>query len=539
MESPTDGTTVVVATTAGKLEGRWHDGVARFAGIPYAAETGGDNRFRPPQPHQGWSGVRSALEMAPVSPQNPSMMDLLFGGEPEPQSEDCLHLNVWTKEPVPDAGRPVMVWIHGGGFEMGSGSSPLYDGTGFAREGVVYVSVNYRLGSIGFLELGHLDAEFAGSGNVGLLDQIAALEWVRDNIAAFGGDPANVTIFGESAGAMSVSMLMSMPRARGLFHRAIAQSGAASAGRPPQHAQDDAEEFLTTAGIRSIEELQSVGIERLLAAHASISARRIGDPEGVIRRTGNPLGFLAFRPVADGREVPADPVAAIAGGSAAGVPLIVGTNAEEWRLFALASTPPRDDAQLHSRLSLVVDDPDHLLALYRAEHPGLGTGGLEGAVLTDVVFRAPAGRLADAHAAHAPVHQYLFSWASPAWGGQLGAAHAVELPFVFDLSHDPRLAVLIGSDAPRDLARAMHTSWVRFAIGKDPGGEDLGEWPTVGGSPRPVMVFAEERGVVHDPLAATLDYWLVGSRSERAADQGSTSPASTRRTASSQRDPSA
>ncbi|MCC6226895.1 MAG: carboxylesterase/lipase family protein [Microthrixaceae bacterium] len=508
METPADGTTLTVPTIPGRLEGVWRGGIARFAGIPFAADTGGGNRFRPPLPHPGWSGVRAAHDLAAVSPQNTSIMDALFGGEAEAQSEECLHLNIWTATPASDAGRPVMVWIHGGGFEMGSGSSPLYDGAAFASEGVVFVSINYRLGSVGFLELGHLDESFAGSGNLGLLDQIAALEWVRDNIAAFGGDPTNVTIFGESAGAMSVSLLMSMPRAKGLFHRAIAQSGAASAARSLSQAQADADEFLATAGIGSVQEATEVGIEKLLAAHASISMSRMGDPEGIIRRTGNPLAFLAFRPVADDREVPIDPLAVIRDGSAAGVPLICGTNAEEWRLFALIAGGPQDDEALRARFALIGDDPDHLLALYRAEHPGLSAAVLEGAALTDLVFRAPASRLVDAQSAHAPTHQYLFSWASPAWGGQIGAAHAVEIPFVFNATRDPRLSVLIGTEAPEDLAVAMHRSWVRFACGQDPGGADLGEWPARTEGPRPVMVFAEERGVVVDPLAATLNHWL-------------------------------
>lgn len=508
MTAPNDRDPLVVPTTAGAVEGHWHDGVARFAGIPFAADTIGDGRFRPPRPHPGWSDVRPAHDFGAVSPQNASIMDLLFGGEPEPQHENCLHLNVWTATPQPDAGRPVMVWIHGGGFEMGSGSSPLYDGTPFAREGVVFVSLNYRLGSVGFLDLGHLDSSLAGSGNVGLLDQVAGLEWVRDNISSFGGDPGNVTIFGESAGAMSVSLLLSMPRAKGLFHRAIAQSGAASAGRSPDQARDDTDEFLDTAGIGSVDELMGLGIERLLGAHGSISAKRISDPEDIIRRTGNPLAFLAFRPVADGIEVPLVPLDAIRAGASAGIPLVCGTNAEEWRLFALMTASPTDETALRARFELISDDPDHLLTLYRAEHPGISPGELEGAALTDLVFRAPASRLSDAQATHAPTYQYLFSWASPAWGGQIGAAHAVELPFVFDNSHDPRLSVLVGTEAPRDLARAMHRAWVRFAHTGDPGGDDLDAWPTVGAGPRPVQVFGEERGVVHDPLAATLDYWL-------------------------------
>jgi para-nitrobenzyl esterase len=199
-DTPADDTEVVVEAPAGALRGRWADGVARFAGIPFAAPPVGEQRFRPPAPAPDWEGVRDARHFGPISPQNPSLMDALFGGEAEQWDEDCLHLNVWTPSVETESPLPVMVWIHGGGFEMGSGSSPLYHGESFAHSGVVYVSINYRLGSLGFLELGHLDPGYAGSGNVGLLDQVAALRWVRDNVAAFGGDAGNVTVFGESAG---------------------------------------------------------------------------------------------------------------------------------------------------------------------------------------------------------------------------------------------------------------------------------------------------------------------------------------------------
>jgi len=434
-------------------------------------------------------------------------MDLLFGSEPETWAEDCLHLNVWTPAPDGSGARPVMVWIHGGGFEMGSGSSPLYDGVGFANRGVVLVSLNYRLGSVGFLELGHVDPSYAGSGNVGLLDQIAALEWVRDNIAAFGGDPSNVTVFGESAGAMSVSLLLSMPKASGLFHRAIAQSGAATAGKSLDQARFDTEEFMTTAQLPTIDALVSAPIEMLLSAHATIGAARMADPEGVIRRAGNPLAFLPFRPTADGVDVPLDPMAAISAGSAAGVPLIVGTNAEEWNLFALMTTPAQDDADLAQRVGLVAPDPDAVLAAYRAEHPDFGPKQLESAVLTDVVFRVPAARMSDAQRPHAPVFEYLFSWGSPAWGGQIGASHAVEIPFVFDVTKDPRLAVFVGDAPPAELASAMHGAWIAFATDGQPGGGGLPEWPAITENDRATMVLDTESTLQLNPGAATLAAW--------------------------------
>jgi len=518
MENVAD-TPALVETTHGRLRGRWHDGVARFAGIPFAAPPVGDLRWRPPAPVTPWEGERAAEHFGPISPQNPSMMDALFGGETERWDEDCLYLNVWTTAPeraTEGGGMPVMVWIHGGGFEMGSGSSPLYHGTHFAKHGVVLVSLNYRLGSLGFLELGDLDPSYAGSGNVGLLDQIAALEWVRDNIAAFGGDPTNVTIFGESAGAMSVSMLMAMPAARGLFGRVIAQSGHASAGRTPELAAADAEEFLGHGGWADLDALRAATTEELLTAHAAMSSGRIGDPERFVRTSGNPLAFLSFRPVADGRHVPVDPLAEIAAGASAGVELVCGTNAEEWKLFALMSPAAQNEEHLRKRLNLLVADADGALDAYRAEHPDATVAELESAFLTDLVFRIPATRLVEAHAPHGATYQYLWSWRSPAWGGMIGAAHAIELPFVFDLVEDHRLHVFVGPEAPAQLARATNEAWRTFAATGVPAAAGLPTWPTADGDGRPTMVLDTECALAHDPGAGTRQWWTT-SGAERPA----------------------
>jgi para-nitrobenzyl esterase len=504
---PSDGTPVDLTTGLGALRGIWHDGIARFAGIPYAEAPVGDLRFRPPVARRPWEGVRPADAFGPVAPQNPSIMAAMFGGEAEQWGEDCLLLNVWTPDPRAGAALPVMVWIHGGGFEMGSGSSPLYDGTSFARDGVVLVTVNYRLGALGFLELGHLDPDYAGSGNVGLLDQVAALEWVRDHIAGFGGDPARVTIFGESAGAMSASLLMAMPCARGLFHGVIAESGAAASGRTSEQAAADTGEFMANCGVSSVPELRDLSVEQLLAAHAAMSSSRVADPETVIRRNGNPLAFLPFRPVNDGRVVPEDPLAAISAGSSLGVPLLVGTNSEEWKLFALASPAPADEAQLAGRLELLVSDPSVALETYREEHPGATPAELECAVLTDLVFRVPAARLADAHCSNGPVYQYLWTWQSPAWGGAIGAAHAIEIPFVFDLVEDHRLHIFVGPEAPRSLAHATHESWIVFARSGAPSAGGLPDWPRVDGPGQPVMVLDVDPRIEHDPQGRTRRFW--------------------------------
>ena len=519
MTASSDRPAPTVDTGLGHARGTWTGDVARFGGLPFAAPPVGALRFRPPAPPQPWEGERDATGFGHVSPQNPSLLTTMLGEEPETASEDCLYLNVWTPAPGDTgAGLPVMVWIHGGGFEMGSGSSPMYHGETFAESGVVLVSINYRLGALGFLELGHLDESYRGSGNVGLLDQIAALEWVRDHVAAFGGDPHNVTIFGESAGAMSVSLLLTAPAARGLFHRAVAQSGALSAARTPAQATADAEEYLGHLGATSIADVLDAPVERLLEAHAAVSAGRAGNPEEVITSHGSPLAFLAFRPVADGLAVPTDPLGAVADGVAAGIPLVVGTNLDEWKLFALMSAPVADEAALLERMALIVDDPQKALEVYQSEHPGLAPGDLESMFLTDEVFRMPAVELADAQAPHAPVRQYRFDWRSTAWGGAIGAAHAVEIPFVFNGVSDPRLGVFLGEDPPAELAQRVHDAWVSFAATGTPVVAGTEEWPTVDSTQRPVLLIdhsGDRRDtVVGDPGGETRAFW-VAARSDR------------------------
>ncbi len=503
----TETVDITLVAPSGPLRGRTDGSVARFAGIPFGESTAGAGRFAPPVPVADRTEELDATAFREVSPQNPSMMDALFGGETEQWSEDCLHLNVWTPRPEAGAGLPVMVWIHGGGFEMGSGSSPLYHGESFARSGVVCVTLNYRLGSLGFLELGHLDPAYAGSGNAGLLDQVEALRWVQRNISAFGGDPNNVTIFGESAGAMSVSLLLTSPRAEGLFHKAITESGAMSSAKSTEQARADTDDFMQLGGYSTVEELVEAPVADLLAVHARISAARIADPEGVIARFGNPLAFLPFRPVADGHVIPEDPLASLAGGSAAGVPLLSGTNLEEWKLFAMMAPPSDTPEKLLARFALVTDEPTVAAAAYETDHPGFSPAETEIAFLTDLVFRIPAERMIAAQVDHAPVWQYRFDWKSPSMGGLLGAAHAVEIPFVFDMVSDQRLHVMVGPEAPEKLAHDMHEAWVAFARDGKPQFDGI-DWPTRSADSHPVMRLDEESEVIEDPQSATRRFWI-------------------------------
>jgi para-nitrobenzyl esterase len=433
-------------------------------------------------------------------------MEAMFGGPQPTQSEaDCLTLNVFT--PAPDGGlRPVMVWIHGGAFVTGSGSTPWYDGTSFARRGdVVVVTINYRLGALGFLHLDELSDRFAGtgSGNVGILDQVAALEWVRDNIEAFGGDPNNVTAFGESAGAMSVGTLLGLPAAKGLFVKAIPQSGAAHHARATDVATDVARRFLEEAGLTAdaagVAALQELPVEAVFAAQASLLPKTAAS------------GGLAFAPVVDGIVLPERPIDAIGGGSAADVAVLIGTTRDEMKLFGMLdpSLNELDDAKMLRRGTAVVGDESKAAALleaYRAARPGASPTELWNALSTDHVFRIPAVRLAERQSELGnAVYMYRFDWATPVFGGQLGACHALEIPFVFNNLNAAGSEMFTGpaSDEMRDMARTMHTAWHTFARTGNPGDN----WPRYTAGDRKVMRFDLASEVVDDPDRAEREAW--------------------------------
>jgi para-nitrobenzyl esterase len=496
---------VIVETTHGRLAGREKDGVLRFGGIPYAAAPLAGRRFRPPEPHPGWSGERDATGFGPAAPQTPGALETLSGGRGMVWDEDCLFLNVWTPG-LDDARRPVMVWIHGGGFVTGSGSIPWYHGTQFCQHGdVVVVTINYRLGTLGWLHLGDLDPDEPRSGNAGLLDQIAALEWVRDNIAAFGGDPGQVTIFGESAGGMSVATLMGTPAAAGLFHQAIPQSGAAHAVVTADMASEVTERVMSALDVHDVAGLRALEPAQLLETQKTVDdLMRSRVMSGGIAGVG-----LAFSPVLDGDVLPVPPIDAVRAGSAADVPLLTGTTREEWKLFSLMLRGVEDDAQLMRRLGRIVDDPHRFADTYRQEADDASHDDLWTAVMTDRVFRIPAIRLAEAQAPHQPDHtfMYRFDWASPALGGRLGSCHALEIPFVFDVLGRSGAEVFAGDAAPQALADAMHRSWIAFARTGHPGHDDLPPWPAYEPASRSTMHFDVECAVQDDPGAEARAAW--------------------------------
>jgi para-nitrobenzyl esterase len=482
-----------VTTRSGRLDGDELSGLLVFKGVPFAAPPTGARRWLAPEPPPAWTATRDARRFGGVAPQNPVMMRALSAMViDEPQSEDCLYLNVWT--PGLDAKRrPVMVWIHGGGFTIGAGSQPIYDGSVLARRGnAVVVTINYRLGALGFLRLADATGgRIPSSGNEGMLDQIAALEWVRDNIAEFGGDPANVTIFGESAGGMSVGALMGMPAARGLYHKAIPQSGACNTAAPIERANRSAERVLKKLGVAA----DNVDALRALEPGALLKAALL--PDG---RPDPELG-MAYQPVADGAHLPRPGIDMVADGSADGVAVLVGSNLEEWKLFAVMDpgAAKLDRAGLGARLGrrLAPEAADRIISTYEQARGRRGDPAappdLFSAIETDRVFRMPAVRLAEIQSRREPhVFNYLFTWKSPAMGGALGSCHALELGFVFGTNHLPGMKQFAGTGpAVERLATEMQDAWLAFARSGDPNCQSLGKWPGYTEPRRATMLLGE------------------------------------------------
>ena len=439
----------------GGLRGAWLDGVRVFKGVRYAQPPFGALRFEAPVPVPGWTGVRDASSFGPVAfqwPRDPQAQDDPRGGE------DALRLNIWAPDAPPGAHLPVMVWVHGGGFFRGGASDPLYDGASFARQGVVFVSIQYRLGVDGFAHLP------SAPDNRGLLDQLAALQWVQAFISAWGGDPERVTVFGQSAGAGALACLMGMPASRGLFHRAILQSPSIAC----QSVDEATVAFRAIASVAGIEPtrlaMAAAPITGLLqAVHALASDPRLRKAHGMSARNLFPL-----RPVVDGRILRAEPLQAMADEWTAAprrLQILVGSNAQEMRLYyvptdALSRLTATDLEDFVREAGLPMPAGQ--------ESPGAALCALQ----SEYFYSTPARRIAELADAHlGPTYRYLFSWRSPQCGGRLGAAHGVELPFVFANLHTPMGREFAGAAAPGELAREMHEAWARFAKEGDPG------WP--------------------------------------------------------------
>jgi para-nitrobenzyl esterase len=500
----------IVSTRYGRLEGDEQDGLFVFKGVPFAAAPDGSRRWLAPEKPVPWTGVRNARCFGAVAPQNPVMTQALAAMKiKQAQSEDCLSLNLWTPG-LDSARRPVMVWIHGGGFAIGAGSQEIYNGSVLARRGdVVMVTINYRLGPLGFLRLNDVtNGRIPSSGNEGLLDQLAALQWVRDNIAEFGGDPDNVTIFGESAGGMSVGALLAMPLARGLFHKAIAQSGSCDTVSSVARANRTAERVLSKMGVSAdeAEAICALPIAQLLTG--------VFGPDG--KTPDRELG-MAYQPVVDGTVVPRELIEMVAQGSAAGVAVMVGSNLEEWKLFsAMDPTAQKlDRASLAARMSrrLTADFAGSVIATYESARAAAGAAisppELYSAIETDRVFRMPGVRLAEIHArSERRVYNYLFTWRSPAMGGALGSCHALELGFVFGTNHLAGIRSLAGDGpAAEKLASEMQDAWLAFAHHGDPSCASLGAWPGYSEVCRATMLFGEISRVAYAPFEEERRAW--------------------------------
>jgi para-nitrobenzyl esterase len=490
----------VVETTAGKIRGTYAPGVYTFRGVPYGATTAGANRFQPPRKAQPWSNIRETTALGPRSPQ---LLSAFHGFVPpeveamdrdEMMGEDCLVLNVWT--PALDRGRklPVMVWLHGGGYTSGSGGFIIYDGIELARKhDVVVVTVNHRLGALGYLYLAELGAErYALGSNLGNLDLVAALEWVRDNIAGFGGDPGNVTLFGQSGGGGKVSSLMAMPAARGLFKRAIVQSGAAVKGIPREVATRNAQAFLARLNLEpnQLQKLQDIPLQQLLKATDPSSGPTIN-----------------FGPVVDGHSLPTDPFDPVAPAQSTSVPLLIGTVETEVTFFPGQPLDPMDDPTLHARVKQLLKssadaDVDRVIGAYRAGRPGVANTDLYLIIASDG-FRAGILLEAERKAAQAqaPVYQYYFTWRSPVREGKLRSFHTLEIPFVFDNVDAAKSMTVSGQDR-YELAARMSSAWVAFARTGNPNHAGLPKWAPYDNTRRATMIFNDQCKLVDDPHGA-------------------------------------
>lgn len=502
----------VVTIESGRVRGRRRAGVYSFKRVPYAAPPVGERRFRKPERAEPWSEVLDAADYGPVPHQHG--MPGAFGVVATPVQEHdlaALLLNVWTPDPAA-IGLPVFVWIHGGGYFAGGGSDEMYDGSHFARDGIVCVTINYRLGVEGFLCLGDEFPGFENSGCNGTADQVAALQWVRRNIASFGGDPNNVTIAGESAGAHSVATLMAAPAARGLFRRAISQSGGGHNVHDRAVAQRIGMEFLNRAGVGpgDVAALQSLDPVRVIEIQAAISQELMSVPDPAI--WGDvPAMQMAFKPVAETDLVPCVPLEAIAAGAAKGIDLMVGWNNDECLVFVRDLSHLFSEEVVRGLLDAVFapsgGSGGAMIELYLRNYPGAAPHEIAAIAQTDLLFRIPSIRLAEAQMPHATVRMFRFDWRSRGFDGGMGAYHISEVPFAFDMLQKDQSRLITGDGAPQALADAMHGAWVRFARDGDPEGDALPSWPTYDSDRRATIIFDDPCRLVEDPCPDERRAW--------------------------------
>ena len=507
----------VVETASGKVRGFLNDGIYTFRGVRYGASTAGKNRFLPPKKPEPWTGVHDATNYGYRAPQtNPAtrgvaapeteMTQILAGSDgfrvAPPESEDCLFLNIWTPGLGAAKRRPVMVWLHGGGFSMGSSSDLLYDGTNLARRGdVVLVGVNHRLNVFGYTHFGDFGRpEFAHSGNAGQLDIIAALEWVRDNIERFGGDPKQVMIFGESGGGAKVSMLLASPPAKGLFHSAVIESGPGIRMSEREPASKVAEMLLAELGlsVAQLPEIQSLPTDKIFAAYFSTTAKYKG---------GGGLGNGPFSPVLDPEVLPAHPFEPAATRISEDVPVMVGWNKTESTVFSFSDPQvfSLDEAGMRKRIEgLVGADADRLIKAYRTEFPKLSPSGIYFYVSSYSMMGTGSVKIAERKAAlsRASVYVYRLDWETPISNGKFITPHGLEMPMVFDNVDGGGFALTAGSPEAKRLAVKMSEAWIAFAGSGNPNTKKSGlpQWVPYDLTKRAVMVFDNQSRLVYDPM---------------------------------------
>jgi len=487
--------TGIIETKSGKIQGYMKDGLEIFKNIPFAEPPLGDLRFMPPVEKKPWDDVLDASEYGFCAFQGYTALEDWFGKQ-EPESEDCLNLNIWT--PATDGKkRPVMFWVHGGAFIMGSGISPMYDGTHLAKRGdVVIVTINYRLGSLGFLYVPGITV------NVGLLDQVTALKWVHDNIEAFGGDPDNITIFGESAGAFSVLALATLPATKGLIKRVIAQSAPVI---EEKKSDKTTRSFMRSLGLKKgdLEGMRKISPEDLMKAQNKFME--------------NMADLLAFRPLVDGDIMPILPLKAFKNGYCKDIDFMIGSNSEEFKLF-LAAPEFKDlsGEKLENMLlgflsmaGLSMNKGKELLQLYKKEGEGLDLVDILTTLTSDAMFRIHSSHYLETQNVHNPnTYNYLFTMKSPLLDGTLGACHALELPFVFGTTEAPGIGEFSGKGPDVDtVSQQMMDAWIAFARNGNPNAESIPDWPAYETEKRSTMVFGKETKIVEKYLDKQREAW--------------------------------
>jgi para-nitrobenzyl esterase len=500
--SAQDSNFVVAETAFGKVRGIDKDGIKIFKGVPYGASTTGANRFMPPADPEKWTGVRDALEYGHSAPQrDPSAAasnELSVASQNLPaEGEDCLVLNIWTPAINDRRWRPVMFWCHGGGFASGSGSSPDNDGANLVRRGdVVVVTINHRLNVLGFANFSEFSPDFAASGDTGMMDIVHALQWVRANIAQFGGDPNTVMVFGQSGGGRKVETLLAMPSAKGLFHRATIESGAALQVASREIAIQNAERLLAKLEVpkTDVRQVQKLPLEKIMAAYFAV----VRESPGVDQSIGG------FAPTVDGNILPQHPFHPAASPVSADVPVMIGCTRTEMTLFSANDQAAfsLDEDGLQTRIKgLLGDQSQAMVDLYRKLNPGAKPSDIYFLIASDYRYGAPTMKIAERRAAleKGPVYLYYFTWETPVQGGRLKSPHTMEIPFAFDnVKISARLTG--GGGQAMTLADRVSNAWIDFARTGDPNTSKLPRWPAYNAKDRATMVIDNVSKVVNDPL---------------------------------------